>query len=195
MSADNQDTANQEELQESAQEGEAVADSEETAAEVEVETDPLTLAENERDKFRDQFLRTVAELDNFRKRSNREREELFKYACLGLMSDLLPAMDNLQRAVDAASGDDSSGIVTGVQMVLKQFEEIFSRHGAAPIAAMGEPFDPNFHEALQQVPSADVPPMTVVQELERGFKLHDRVLRPSKVIVSTQPPEETSEEE
>ena len=156
------------------------------------EMDQLTVAEAERDRFRDQYLRAAAEMENIRKRSAREREELLKYASLGLMSDLLPAVDNLQRAIEAGAGEDQSGnLLQGVQMVLKQFEEILARHGAEPIHAQGEPFDPNVHEALQQVPKSDVPPMTVVQELERGFKLRDRVLRPSKVIVSSQPAKET----
>lgn len=141
----------------------------------------------ERDQFRDQFLRMAAELENFRKRVSREREESFKYANLGLISDLLPALDNLQRAIDAAAGEDAkSGVLQGVRMVLKQFEEILGRNGAVVINAAGEPFDPNLHEALQQRPDSGVPPMTVIDVLEQGYKLHDRVIRPSKVIVSTE---------
>lgn len=163
------------------------AGSTDAGGQTESEADPLTLAQQERDKFRDQFLRTAAEMENFRKRAAREREESLKYASFGLLCDLLPAMDNLRRAVDAGASEEQSGnLLQGVQMVLKQFEEILTRHGAEPISAMGEPFDPNVHEALQQVPSNDVPPLTVVRELERGFRFHDRVLRPSKVIVSSQ---------
>ncbi|MEW4486822.1 nucleotide exchange factor GrpE [Thalassoglobus sp. JC818] len=152
-----------------------------------VET-PLAKAERERDEFRDQFLRLAAEMENFRKRTARERDDERKYASYGLLYDLLPALDNLQRGIDAAGSDDSSeNVLTGVQMVLKQFDEILKRHGVESIASLGEQFDPNFHEALQQRPDGSVPPMTVVQELERGYKLHERVLRPSKVIVSSQP--------
>lgn len=155
------------------------------------ETDPLILMQTERDQFRDQFLRTAAEMENYRKRVNREREEDRKYSKFTFISELLPAMDNLQRAIDSAANEEAAkGLLQGVQMVLKQFEEILSRNGAEPIEAMGQPFDPNFHEAIQQRPADDVPPMTVVEVLERGIKLHDRVIRPSKVIVST----ETSEE-
>lgn len=141
----------------------------------------------ERDQFRDQFLRTAAEMDNFRKRVNRERDEERKYASFRLISDLLPALDNLQRAIDSAAAMEATqGLLQGVQMVLKQFEEILTRNGAQPIEAQGLPFDPNFHEALQQRPNDTVPPMTVIEVLERGVKMHDRVIRPSKVIVSTE---------
>lgn len=156
------------------------------------DVDPMTAVEQERDQFRDQFLRTAAELENYRKRVNRERDEDRKYACLGLFADLLPALDNLERAVNAAATEDSdSNVLQGVQMVLKQFEEILSRHGAEEIPALNEPFDPNLHEALQQQPRDDVAPMTVIQVLQRGFKLRDRVIRPSQVIVSAQPAEST----
>lgn len=170
--------------------------SQETASEqteeVVEETDPLILMQEERDLFRDQFLRTAAEMENYRKRVNREREEDRKYSKFTFISELLPAMDNLQRAIDSAADEEAAkGLLQGVQMVLKQFEEILSRNGAEPIEAMGQPFDPNFHEAIQQRPDEDVPSMTVVQVLERGIKLHDRVIRPSKVIVSTGPAEES----
>lgn len=163
-----------------------------SVTEPEIVEDPLTQAIRERDQFRDQFLRTAAEMENYRKRVNRERDDERKYSKLGMISDLLPAMDNLQRAIDAASSDEAANqLLQGVQMVLKQFEEILARNGAEPIEALGQPFDPNFHEALQQRPASDVPPMTVVQVLERGVKLHDRVIRPSKVIVSTEAPAES----
>lgn len=151
--------------------------------------DQLAAAQTEREELHGQLLRTLAELDNFRKRTNRERDEERRYASLPLIRDLLPAMDNLKRAVDAGGEGDSPGdaLLQGVRMVLKQFEEILARHGAQPIAALGEPFDPNIHEALQQIPSAEHPPLTIVRELEQGFKLHERVIRPSKVIVSSAP--------
>lgn len=162
-------------------------DSTEAATEEVEETDPLILMQEERDQFRDQFLRTAAEMENYRKRVNRERDEDRKYSKFSFISELLPAMDNLQRAIDSAANDEAAaGLLQGVQMVLNQFEEILSRNGAEPIEAMGQPFDPNFHEAIQQRPSSDVEPMTVVEVLERGIKLHDRVIRPSKVIISTE---------
>lgn len=149
----------------------------------------LATLQTERDELNGQLLRALAELENFRKRTNREREEERRYAALPLIRDVLPAIDNLKRGLDAGRESESGGnaVLQGVQMVLKQFEEILGRHGVQPIPALGEPFDPNFHEALQQVPTADYPPLTVIRELEQGYKLHDRVIRPSKVIVSSAP--------
>jgi len=155
----------------------------------------LEAAIAERDENRNRWLRTEAELDNFRKRVQRETEELRRYQALNLARDLLPGLDNLQRALQAAeSSQNVEDISKGVTMVAKQFEDILSQHSVQPIAAVGEPFDPNRHEALQQVPSAEHPPMTVVQELEKGYTLHDRVVRPSKVIVSSGPPETVAQD-
>lgn len=159
------------------------------------ESAPRTLEEqlqslaDERDAARDQLLRTQAELENFRKRANRERDEERRYAALPLLRDLLPGLDNLHRAIDAAQHtDDLSAMLQGIEMVLSHIDEVLTHHGAVPIPSVGEPFDPNKHEAIQQMPSADHPPMTVIDEVERGYTLSDRVVRPSKVIVSVAPP-------
>ena len=107
---------------------------------------------------------------------------------LPLAEDLLPALDNLQRALEAAkTATDASQLVQGVQMVARQFDEILGRHQITPIEALGKPFDPNLHRALQQVPGSDQPPMTVLMEYERGYQMHDRVVRPSTVIVAAPP--------
>lgn len=159
----------------------------ETAENDSAELDPIAKLEEERDQFRDQFLRTAAEMENVRKRVQREREEERKYSKLSMIAELLPAMDNLQRAIDSAAKEENpAGLLQGVEMVLKQFEEILKRNGAEPIEALGEPFDPNFHEAVQQRPDSEHPPMTVVEVLQKGVKLHERVIRPSQVIVSTE---------
>lgn len=140
----------------------------------------------ERDESRDRFLRAQAELENYRRRMQRELAEERRYAALPIVRDLLPVIDNFQRALDAARNSDrAADLIEGLEMVIRQLEETLIRHGTTPIAAHGEPFDPNLHEAVQQIPSADQPPMTVLQELERGYLLHDRVVRPSKVIVAT----------
>lgn len=148
--------------------------------------DPLAAVTAERDDFRDKLLRLHAEMENSRKRSQREREEERRYAVLPLARDLLPSLDNLRRAMEAGekSGPDNGELLQGLRMVAAQIEEVLGRHGVTPIPALGLPFDPNLHEALQQVPSAEHPPMTVILEYERGFKLHDRVIRPAKVVVS-----------
>lgn len=152
------------------------------------EADPLQEAIAERDAAVDRALRTQAELENYRRRMQRERDEDRRYAALPLVRDLLPGLDNLQRALDAAQHtDDLAAMLQGVEMVAAQIQEILTRHGAEPIAAVGEPFDPNRHEAITQMPSTEHPPMTVIDEIERGYMLHDRVIRPSKVIVSVAP--------
>jgi molecular chaperone GrpE len=131
---------------------------------------------------------TRADFENYQKRAARDREEERKYAVAPLARDLLPAFDNLQRAVDAAKQVGEQGpLVQGVAATQAQVLQIFGRHGIKPIEALHQPFDPNRHEAVMQQPSADHPPGTVLQVLQQGFQIHDRVLRPASVIVSTQP--------
>lgn len=156
--------------------------------------DQLDVALAEKAELWDRCLRTQADLENYRKRVQREREEDRKYAGLSLIRDLLPSLDNLQRAVETCQklspeeGSPAAGLLQGVEMVQAQLVAILAQHGAKPIAALGQPFDPQLHEALQQVPSAEHPPMTVILEYESGFVLHERVIRPAKVIVSVAPP-------
>lgn len=148
----------------------------------------------ERDALHDRWIRTQAELENYRKRTQKEAQQNRRYQALPLARDLLPALDNLQRAIEAAeTSRQIDELLEGIRMVSRQFDEILSRHAVEPIEAVDQPFDPNFHEAVQHVPSAEQPPMTVVQELERGYRLHDRVVRPSRVIVSSGPPQEKQE--
>ncbi|MCB9950949.1 MAG: nucleotide exchange factor GrpE [Planctomycetaceae bacterium] len=143
----------------------------------------------------DRFLRTQADLENYRKRVSREREEDRKYCVLPLVRDLLPQIDNLNRAIEACqkaspeADSPAAGLLQGVQMVMGEMVSVLGRYGTTPIKAEGEAFDPTVHEALQQVPSNEHPPMTVMMEYERGYLLHDRVIRPSKVIVSVAPPQ------
>lgn len=144
----------------------------------------------ERDQYRDAALRAQAELDNYRKRVARENEISAKFLTLPLVRDLLPALDNLGRTVQAAEQTGNvDDLIKGLQMILGQFDQVFTNYSAKPIESLGQPFDPNLHEALQQMPSAEHPPMTVIQELERGYMMHDRVIRPSKVIVASAPAE------
>lgn len=143
----------------------------------------------ERDANHDRFLRSQAEFENYRKRAQREAGEERKFAPLPFVRDLLPVIDNLRRAADAARNvDQNSDLVQGIDLVLQQIEQTLASHGVTPIPAVGETFDPHLHEALTQMSSAEHPPMTILQELERGYKLHDRVVRPGKVIVSQAPP-------
>jgi molecular chaperone GrpE len=135
------------------------------------------------------LLRTLADMENIRRRTQRELEESRRFESLRLVRDLLPALDGLNRAI--ASGEqtaDPQALLSGVRMVAQQFRDILRGHAAEPIEALGRPFDPNLHEALTQVPSAEHPPMTVLQVVELGYRMHDRVVRPARVIVSSAPP-------
>ena len=147
--------------------------------------DQLKQVQAERDSLMQRWLMAVADLDNYRRRIQKESDQERRYAALPLARDLLPALDNLHRALDAArNGGDVNQLAQGVQMVAKQFDDIFAKHSIVPIAAANKPFDPNLHQALQQIPAPDKPPLTVLQECERGYTMHDRVVRPSTVIVS-----------
>jgi molecular chaperone GrpE len=147
--------------------------------------DQLVAAQSERDANHEKYLRSLAEFDTFRRRVMKERDDDRRFAPLAIVKDLLPNLDNLRRAVDAAKTASSmEDLSKGVDMVLKQVDEVLARHGATPIVSVGQTFNPNLHEAVAQAPSPDLPPMTVLQEFERGYVLHDRVIRPSKVLVS-----------
>jgi len=155
----------------------------------------LKAAIAERDENHNRWLRAQADLENYRKRAQKDAEETRKYQVLSLMRDFLPGLDNLHRAMAAAEKSQSIDELTqGVQMVAQQFETILANHSLQPIEAVGKPFDPNLHEAVQQVPSNEHPPMTVIEEIERGFTLHDRVVRPCKVIVSCEPTQSNEED-
>jgi molecular chaperone GrpE len=135
-------------------------------------------------------LRAAADLDNFKKRAAREREEVAKFGTERLVKDLLPVVDNLERALAAAPPDDP--LAGGVRMVLRGLEEALARHGVKAFSALGQAFDPRLHEALVQVPTADQPPGTVVAEHGRGFLMNDRLLRPAIVGVARAPASEES---
>ena len=147
----------------------------------------LIMLQQERDELRDQLLRSRAEFANYQKRAKQQAESDRTYAIGNLARDLLEAIDNLERATEALRSSASEGITAGLDMVQKQLVGILSKYGVEPISAIGEPFDPNFHDALMQQPSAEHPEGTVVNELTKGYKIHDRVLRPSKVAVSVKP--------
>jgi molecular chaperone GrpE len=138
-----------------------------------------------------QVLLANAELENFRRRMQRENEQQLKYANLHLIRDLLDVIDNLKRATESAESEVTSNstsnqaLLSGVQLVLKQMETVFAKYGCQPIRSLGVPFDPNFHEAISQMPSSQYPAGCVAQEVAVGYLLHDRVVRPSCVIVST----------
>ncbi len=155
------------------------------------EVDPLEAAQAEMQQAVDRELRCRAELENYRKRAAREMVEQRRYANLPLMRDLLPVMDNLRRAIEAAEKThDTASLLEGVKMVGQQFGSVLEKHHCTQIAALDEPFDPHLHEAVSQQPSGDHPANTVLVETQTGFQLHDRVVRPSQVVVSALPPED-----
>jgi molecular chaperone GrpE len=148
--------------------------------------DQLEAARAERDANYDLYMRAQAELQNYRRRAQKEADEMRQYQALPVVRDFLPALDNLHRALAAAEASGSvKDLVNGVRLVVKQIEAALGRHDVVSIDSVGKPFDPNLHQAIQQVQTDKHPPMTVVQEVERGFTLKDRVVRPATVIVST----------
>ena len=166
------------------------ADGAATAPDLEQLRAKLAEAEQARDRNLDLAKRTQAEFENFQKRSQRETAAALRYAEAPLAFDLLAILDNLDRAVAAAKQAGETGpLVQGVAMVQSQVLDVFRRHGITRIEAQGRPFDPNQHQAVMQQPSKEYPPGTVVQVLEHGYMLHDRVLRPARVVVSAAPTE------
>ncbi|ABC84092.1 nucleotide exchange factor GrpE [Anaeromyxobacter dehalogenans] len=134
----------------------------------------------------ERLLRAAADLENFKKRAARERDEVQKFGSERLLKDLLPALDGLDRALAAAADEDP--LAKGVRMVRATLEQALAKHGVKGFSAMGAPFDPALHEALMQVPTADAAPGTVVLEHARGFTLNDRLVRPAMVGVAVAPP-------
>lgn len=145
-------------------------------------------AEAERAEAQEAKLRSLAELENFRRRTLRQMEEERRYALFPLLRDLLPVLDNLRRAIESAqTSQDPGALLAGVQLVYKQFQDVLQRHHCVEIEALGGIFDPNMHQAVAQMPSPQHPPGTILQVTQPGFRLHDRVIRPSLVVVAMAP--------
>ncbi len=145
----------------------------------------MELVKSQLGEARDKMLRAQAELDNYRKRARRELEDERKYAEIGLLGDLLPVLDNITRAIDHAQKKaDPAALIEGVKLVGQQLETVLKRHHCEPIEADGKHFDPAFHAAVMQQSSADQPPGTVLNVVQPGYHLYDRVVRPAQVIVS-----------
>ena len=138
----------------------------------------------------DTLLRTTADFENFKKRAARERQEAVKFANESLLQKLVPILDTFDMALTAATNakeGTAQSLQTGVSMILSQFRNTLTEAGLEEIDAAGKPFDPNFHEAVSQQETADVPEGHVAQQLRRGYKLKDRLLRPATVIVAKKP--------
>jgi len=145
----------------------------------------LETKETEAKNYYERLLRQAAELENYKKRSARERDDAIRYANESLLKDLLPVVDNLERAIAHASGGgNGKPLVEGVEMVLRGLTDVLAKHGVMPISAQGQPFDPTKHEAMTQVETDDHEPNSVVEELHKGYMLRDRLLRPALVSVA-----------
>lgn len=168
-------------------------DSQHTPKDTEALNKKLEEQSSECEQLKDQLLRVRADFDNYRKRMLREMNQIRQTASANLIRALLPALDNLERALAHASAEE--GFVEGVGMVYKQFQEVLANEGLEPLAALHEIFDPNIHDALATMPSENVEAGRIMEEYERGYRLRDTVLRPARVVVSSGMPEEIKNEE
>ena len=184
-------------------ERESVSDVEESEPQIDddVESEPAVSFEEEFAKLKaeyeenyNQMLRKIAEYDNAKKRAERRAEEVSKYAVEGVIKDIIPVIDSVERAVESTNeSKDFDALSEGVQLIHKQLLDSLQRRSVSPIEAVGETFDPTRHEAIMHVESEDVPENAVIEEFQRGYSLHDRVIRPSMVSVSKGKPEKVEE--
>jgi molecular chaperone GrpE len=140
----------------------------------------------ERDELRDTLLRRQAEFDNFRKRTERERQDQFQYASMDVMGDFLPILDDFERAIAADSS--SPEYAKGIQMIYQRMADSMKKTGLEPIDATGKPFDPHLHQAIERVETADADDQTVLSEFQRGYQFKGKLLRPSMVRVAVRMP-------
>lgn len=141
----------------------------------------------ERDALQERVLRMAAELDNFKKRHEREKAEFLKRANESMAKDLLPVIDNLERALVAANEAGQASIIEGLELVHRELMKTMERHGLEPVEALGKPFDPEQHEAVMQQEDPGVDDNTVINELQKGYVFQGRLLRPAMVVVSKRP--------
>lgn len=183
------------EKEELKQEVESPSESVEEEEAAQTPEEELEAARKEVTELRDQLLRTVAESENFKKRMERERQIALKYSGEQIFREILPVVDNLERAIDhAVNSSDSEnhldGLLEGVQLTLKSLLSTLEKFEVKPVEAVGKPFDPNHQEALTMEPSETVPANSVVTEFEKGYYYKDRLLRAAKVVVSSGAPKE-----
>lgn len=171
-----------------------------TKAEIDQLRNELIQAQEETKIHQEQYLRTLADMENLRKRTQRDKEELAKFANESILREILSVVDNLERAIEhAEQADKNDGLLEGVQMTLTQFSQLLSRFGVEPIESLGKPFDPAFHQAMGQLESEEHQVNTVVQQIQKGYQLNNRLLRPAFVMLAKAPTiteaEETEETE
>ena len=150
----------------------------------------LDQIEKEKQELYDRLLRTMADFDNHRKRVSKEKEDLLRYGNEKLCRELLPVIDNFERALEQAENSlDSQALREGIQMILKQFITVLEKFGVKHFTSVGHPFDPNKHEAMVHQESSEHEENSVISEFQKGYYLHDRLLRPALVAVAKKPAE------
>jgi molecular chaperone GrpE len=165
---------------------EKVAQEPEDDAEENVGPNTLPEAQENIAELNERIVRLTADFDNFRKRAQRDKDEARQFANQGLLERLLPILDNFEMALTAVKDADSS-VRDGVQMILDQLLSVLKESGVEPVDALGQPFDPNLHEALSQEETTEAEEGTVVQQVQCGYKLNDRLVRPARVVVAKAP--------
>lgn len=183
--ADSENTLNKQAAQEDTQE-ENIQEQEASATETSDNiADKITILEQENSDCQDKLMRLAAEFENYKKRMARERESYLKYAEENILKELLPSVDNLERALDhEQNAGDLTIMLEGVELTLKGLLTTINKFGLEAINSKGELFDPNFHEALVMENSDDVPDQHIIKEFEKGYQYKDRLLRAAKVVVS-----------
>ncbi|AUS27657.1 nucleotide exchange factor GrpE [Paenibacillus sp. P2(2022)] len=180
---DKQQNVSTEEAAETSQQDELV--NEAAALEAEEENTEVAKLRAEAEEHQQRFLRAQADFDNFRRRTLKEKEDLAKYASMKLVTELVPVLDNFERALATASqGAESESFTKGVEMIFRQFESVLQAEGVTAMNAVGQPFNPDFHQAIMQVESEEHDEGIVVEEVQKGYMLKDKVLRPAMVKVS-----------
>lgn len=171
------------EKKEAEQGAEARADEAQTVDAVQAEIESLTQQLTE---AKEQELRAQAEAQNARRRAEQDVEKAHKFGQEKLVSDLLPVIDNLERALDAMNVEDESlkPVIEGVELTLKSFQDTLVKHNIEPLNPVGEPFDPQLHQAMTMVESPDAEPNTVINVFQKGYTLHGRLVRPAMVVVA-----------
>ncbi len=173
----------QEELEDIVSEGD-----ESSRAESEGLAEELEAAREEARSNQELYLRALAEMDNLRKRNQREKEDIAKFGNENILREILPVIDNLDRAIEHAAVQESGdGLLEGVQMTLVQFNSVLQKFGVEALTSLGEVFDPAHHQAMGQIESEDIPVNHVAQEMQKGYLLNNRLLRPAMVMVAKAP--------
>ncbi len=152
--------------------------------------DDLLALLDERDQLKDQLLRVMAETENYKKRAERDKAEFLKRANEGLIRDLLPVLDNLERAISCAGSEEDcpdAALLQGLGLIQRDFNKVMEKNGVEPIEALGQPFDPEVHAAMMQQEDAEAEENTVLSVYQKGYLHHGRLIRPAQVVVSKKP--------